>query len=85
MTASNEWWEYHLTPRGWEMGSFKIDSSPVQRKDPPLDRVLTIKHRETIASSFSKLHTAWEEEWRSLDLEKVNTLIRCYGASPRKQ
>ena len=25
MSASNEWFEYHFTPRGWESGSSKTD------------------------------------------------------------
>jgi hypothetical protein len=28
MAVSNEWTEWHLTPRGWEFGDEKTDFSP---------------------------------------------------------
>jgi hypothetical protein len=82
MAASNEWWEYHLTPRGWEDGSSKLDSGGGERKDPPPDRVLTIRVSEYMSSTFSPLERGESEEWRSSDSALVASLIEQYGARP---
>lgn len=81
MSASNEWFEYHLTPRGWESGSSKTD---FEREEiaPPADRVLTIRLSEYMSSSFSPLQRSSEEVWRSSDAERVTELVRTFGASP---
>jgi hypothetical protein len=81
MAASNEWFEYHLTPRGWEMGSNKTDFA-WEQKEPPPDRVLTIRVSESMSSSFSKLDRGHEELWRSPDGESVAALVKQFGASP---
>ena len=39
MAASNEWTEWHLTPRGWEEGSGRLDGVGVTHAEPPTDRV----------------------------------------------
>ena len=40
MSYSDEWTEWHLTPRGWERGSERTDGPDVEFKEPPADRVL---------------------------------------------
>jgi hypothetical protein len=55
MAASKEWFEYHLTPRGWEIGSHKVDVANEVTKALPTDRVLTVLHREYRSSSFRAL------------------------------
>jgi hypothetical protein len=82
MAASKEWFEYHLTPRGWELGSNRTDSSAEQRTDPPEDRVLTIRIDERMANTFSKIEGKSEEIWRSKDSSQVNALIDKFGKSP---
>jgi hypothetical protein len=82
MAASNEWFEYHLTPRGWELGSNKTDFAS-EDKDPPPDRVLTVRLSEYLSSSFSKMDRGHEELWRSPDSERVATLMEQFGSSPR--
>jgi len=82
MAASNEWFDFHLTPRGWEMGSNKTDSTPTETVAPPEDRVLTIRVSERMPSSISKIDRREEEIWRSPDGAQVTTLIKRYGASP---
>jgi hypothetical protein len=81
MAASNEWFEYHLTPRGWEMGSNKTDFAR-EEKDPPPDRVLTVRVSEFMSSSFSTLERGQQELWRSPNSERVAALVKQFGASP---
>ena len=56
MSASHEWTEYHLTPRGWEQGSWKIDFGDVHKKDPPPNRFLTCVYHERLSSVFSQMN-----------------------------
>jgi hypothetical protein len=54
MSASNEWQEYHLTPRGWVPGNYKHDggSGEVTVPEPP-DSVAVYRYREKIPSMYS--------------------------------
>lgn len=81
MAASNEWFEYHLTPRGWEMGSNRTDSSR-EEKRPPADRVLTIRISEHMSSSFSRIVRDAEELWASGDADAIADLQARFGAMP---
>lgn len=35
LPLTKEWTEYHLTPRGWEQGSKKLDFGKINHKEPP--------------------------------------------------
>jgi hypothetical protein len=59
MSASNEWWEYHLTPRGWIDGTEKTDFA-LTEKAPPEDRVATYKFSEFLSSIYSKPDFGWD-------------------------
>jgi hypothetical protein len=67
MSMSNEWADWHLTPRGWEAGSRQTDFGRENTVDPPVDRVLTSRFHEEISSRFSKPDRSHEEQWRSGD------------------
>ena len=45
MALSNEYWTWHLTPRGWEEGTVKLDSYRTDRPVPP-DTVLTLIYHD---------------------------------------
>ncbi len=83
MASSNEWTEWHLTPRGWERGTEKIDFGDTEVVIPPEDRVLTCVYRQYMgwgvkASSASPV----EEEWRSDDEDMVYLLLEEHGECP---
>lgn len=82
MSASNEWFDYHLTPNGWVEGSEKIDFGGVHTKKIPDDRVLTLRFHEYLSSPFSKMETWYDEAWRHSDVTLVKTLIGRYGSKP---
>lgn len=54
MSESDEWTDWHLTPRGWEEGSQKLDFVGYQEKPVPKDGVMTCRYSEKLSSPFSK-------------------------------
>ncbi len=83
MSLSHEWWEYHLTPKGWIEGSKQLDFGGEQKKDIPKDRVLSVRFHERLASAFSKSDDWYEEFFRSPNnKELVQSLITKFGALP---
>lgn len=80
MSASNEWSEYHLTPRGWEAGSEKLDFGGVTSAPTPEDRVITIREHEYISSSFGPMEMWSAVVWTSADSARVSDLQSQYGA-----
>lgn len=85
MAASNEWTEWHLTPRGWERGSKKTDFKGVTRKDKPTDSVMCMCYAEyagyMVASSYRE---SLEETWRLDDDELVAKLLNEFGEAPQR-
>ncbi len=86
MSASHEWTEWHLTPRGWEPGKSSLDSQPVKGPDsPPTDRVLSIKYDEYVGSAYSKkIDKSFKEVYRSSNHDLVQSLIKQFGDCPEK-
>jgi hypothetical protein len=82
MSASNEWTEWHLTPRGWERGTEKMDFGNTIKRDPPSDRVLTVTFSEYLGSVHSKPKLSTVEDWRSDDAQAVEELEKRYGPAP---
>lgn len=78
MSASDEWTEWHLTPTGWQRGTEKEDFRRTDR-EPPEDRVLTVRWSEHLGHHFGAMHRAHEETWRSPDAERVATLLTEFG------
>jgi hypothetical protein len=83
MSLSNEWYEWHLTPRGWVIGSQKLDFGGVQLEDPPPDRVLTIREREFVGAMGGKMHRSFDEEWGTDDDATLKSLADQYGWKPQ--
>jgi hypothetical protein len=83
MSLSNEWTEYHLTPRGWVEGSSRVDIGNVTTMPIPADRVLTKTYHETQSSSFSKMHKRTEEDWRSDNEMLIRELLQKFGPCPQ--
>lgn len=82
MSASHEWTEWHLTPRGWESGSSKTDCAPTDTVEPPCDRVLTVRETEHLSSMYSRLERYWTVLWRSSDAVSVSVLATQHGERP---
>jgi len=84
MPSSNEWREWHLTPRGWERGDLKLDNSELEKKPLPSDRVLTCIYSEEMLSPVSaRITKRMDEMWRSEDEQAVETLLKQHGSCPR--
>jgi len=83
MSASNEWTEWHLTPRGWESGSRKTDFVGDSDVPEPPDRVLTFAYSEFMSSAFSKLERNSEKIWESPNSTLVSSLLKKYGKCPQ--
>jgi len=81
MSASNEWTEWHLTPRGWERGTEKEDFRRVDR-DPPPDRVLTVTNQEYMGSTFSAMQKSSMVTWQSKDETGISKLKKQFGEPP---
>jgi hypothetical protein len=83
MSASNEWTQWHLTPRGWERGTEHWDHRTEEREIPP-DRVLTVQIGERYPSVFSKPQQYSDEVWRLDDAAQVGKLFERFGYGPPK-
>jgi|GEM_PF-6946321 len=79
MSASNEYWTWHLTPRGWKAGTEKLDSGTTERPVPD-DTVLTLEYHEYYGSIHSSLERWIEYEIRNpTEAEKLK---KRYGSTP---
>lgn len=82
MSASNEWWTWHLTPNGWVEGSEKLDHhrqvQQVQQVEPPADRVLTLVVHDYWPSVYRRQHWV-TEEFGSTDDDTTRQLLERYG------
>ena len=82
MSFSLEYTDWHLTPRGWEKGTEKIDFGATTEVKPPADRVLTFRFLEEQTSAYSKMHKSSRERWRSTDSAAVDRLLAKFGDAP---
>jgi hypothetical protein len=83
MSFSKEWTEWHLTPRGWESGSERVDFGTTEWKDPPADRVLTTRWLEEQTSPYSQMYRGIEQVWTSGNEEEINELRAKFGEPPK--
>jgi hypothetical protein len=81
MSGSHEWFEFHLTPKGWIAGSEKLDAG-LREKEIPEDRVLTLCFYERLSSPFSDLEKWYREKWRNTNEEVISDLTEQYGELP---
>lgn len=79
MSASNEYWIWHLTPRGWEKGTEKLDFGGTKRTVPP-GTVLTLKYHEYWSSIYSSIERWIDTEIK--DQTEAENLKRKYGSNP---
>jgi hypothetical protein len=82
MSLSNEWHEYHLTPRGWEEGSEKLDFAGEKPRLIPPDRVLTLRFSDYQSCSFAKPDLSCKVVWRSKDEDAIRRLQQEHGIRP---
>ena len=77
-----DWTQWHLTPRGWEMGSWEVsgDSGAVP---PPADRVLSCEYREAHLPSAKKTEGVSRQLWRGDDAKQIVHLLAKWGPAPR--
>jgi len=83
MSASNEWTEWHLTPRGWERGTEKLDFGGTTDRKIPKDRVLTKKYREKSSSIYSPQEKELNTIWSSNDNIRIQNLTKKFGECPK--
>jgi hypothetical protein len=82
MSASNEWTEWHLTPRGWEEGDTKKDFVGTKTTPTPKDRVLTFRYKEFLSSVYSKPDIGKTMIWRCNDEQLIKNLLDKFGECP---
>jgi hypothetical protein len=83
MPASNEWQEYHLTPRGWESGSHREDGAGRTNIEPPADRVLTTRWEEIWSFGMPMVEKRLDTMWQSEDKKAIELLLKQFGESPK--
>jgi hypothetical protein len=79
MAISNEWEEWHLTPKGWVAGTENTDFNRTQ-VSPPNNRVATYIYCELVRA-FRKIEFTWQKTWGN-DNVVVSTLLELFGTYP---
>lgn len=82
MGLSNEWTEWHLTPRGWERGSERTDSKGLMDRGAPSDSMMTSKYAEVMTSPFSPPKQSTHTIWRHSDDNQIASLLDRFGPAP---
>jgi hypothetical protein len=81
MSASNEWTEWHLTPKGWVRGTEKEDFRIINR-DPPEDRVKSVVYKQFLSSIYSKMEETHRTDWVSKDGDSIAKFKAEFGPAP---
>jgi hypothetical protein len=81
MSATNEWWEFHLTKDGWITGSEQLDFGPEKSVPTPPNTLLTRRYKEYASSTFSAVERTYSD--RGEKTEEVKSLLRKFP-HPRK-
>lgn len=82
MAVRKEWTEWHLTPRGWERGSMRVQDKGNQWVEEPADRVASWVYSETETSAGSRQSA--EPTWDNKSPEEAQKLIESFGPCPQK-
>lgn len=80
MSASLEWTDWHLCPRGWVAGDRKRDNG-MMPASPPADRVLSTRYIEE-SNGYSPIHARHQELWRAERDDDVSALLKAHGPAP---
>ncbi len=81
MAKTEEWTERHLTPRGWEVGSKRTDFS-LKTREPPPDRVLTVRYREFLSDRDGRGDRGTIEIWTGGSRSAIAQLKARFGPPP---
>ncbi len=85
MPIRKEWTEWHLTPRGWERGSTRVQDAGNTWRQEPADRLLSCVYTEQQVSPEGQV-TGWcEFSWRTKDpgkLEQLAKSLQQFGSCP---
>ena len=87
MAVRREWTEWHLTPRGWEIGSTRHGDNGNNWQSEPDDRVLSAVYKEQQTSAKPEATCGTEESWRSKDpvlAATIPELLARFGTCPEK-
>jgi hypothetical protein len=80
----SEWTEWHLTPRGWEQGSQRRESSiQIKEVQAPQDKVLTCRYHENVTINSVWMQKHISEIWKDSDQKLVDKLINQFGYCPQ--
>ena len=82
MSADRYEQEYHLTPAGWQKGTFFFYGKAQTVIPVPFDRMLTIVKEVEQASGWSPEEISWREDWRSANAAAVDRLLKKFGDHP---
>ena len=78
MDFSHEWTDWHLTPKGWVKGSYKVDFKEEIDVVAPKNRVLTRRYEEIITSVSAPLKIVKSNVWDNGDTEMIKRLYKKY-------
>jgi hypothetical protein len=69
-----DWHEAHLTPGGWRDGTYRSDKGYIFERQPPADRLMTVRHFECIPADPSPALREWSEiVWRTENVEALES------------
>lgn len=85
MAGSKEWFEYHLTPRGWFIGDARFDDGDSRRRTTPSDVIITLTLTEYIScgSNLNRQITRKKVNPNISD-DELSQLFKTYGEIPEE-
>lgn len=83
MGLSDEWTDWHLTPRGWERGNGRRDFGISDERPIPPDTVSVWRHQERVSSMYSKLEQSESKVRDVAEPATIGTLMAKFGPCPK--
>jgi hypothetical protein len=78
-----DWVDVHLTPCGWRYGTEHYDTGYKFEKEPPTDRLMTVRHFECIPADPNRASGDWSEiRWRTDDALALERAQDRWGVLP---
>jgi hypothetical protein len=78
-----DWFEAHLTPRGWRYGTEIRDTGYKLPKEPPTDRLMTVRCFECTPANPNRAPQEWSEiHWRTNNVEALEKAQDRWGVLP---